>query len=129
MSIDSIKAFSPNSVMDAAATKSPDLQSLSDKFSKAMGPEHAEAGATEHQASAEHSTMGEYIAAQEKAMRDTMEKMHDFSAKAPQMDMQEANAKHIELTYQMAMTQVQFNAGVQVAQSAKSGLQTLMKNQ
>ena len=52
-----------------------------------------------------------------------------FTVQAPQMSMPELAARQIELAYQVSMTQMQFNAGVYVAQSSKSGLQTLMKNQ
>ena len=45
------------------------------------------------------------------------------------MNPTELAAKHIELSYQLSMVQVQFNAGVYISQSSKSGLQTLMKNQ
>ena len=38
-------------------------------------------------------------------------------------------ARHIELVYEMSTVQMQFNSSAYVAHSAKSSLQTLMKNQ
>jgi type III secretion inner rod protein HrpB2 len=62
-------------------------------------------------------------------MYHTFDEVRRFGMEAPGMSLQDMAARHIDLTYQVAMVSVQFNAGVYMAQSSKSGLQTLMRNQ
>ena len=75
------------------------------------------------------SMVSHFIEAQEGVMRQTFDKVRAFTLQAPAMNPSELASHQIELTYQLAMVQVQFNAGVYISQSSKSGLQTLMKNQ
>jgi type III secretion system HrpB2-like protein len=78
----------------------------------------------EHNNAATH-----FVESQESVMRQTFDDVRTFSMQAPGMDIHEMMAKQVALNYQISMVQVQFNAGVYVAQSSKNGLQTLMKNQ
>jgi hypothetical protein len=89
------------------------------------------------QPSAEHNdhsarganVVSKFIGSQESIMRQTFDDVRAFSMNASNMDAQSMMSRHIELTYQVAMVQAQFNAGVYTAQSVKNGTQTLVKNQ
>jgi len=128
MDISSISSISVNQVMDQAGTKPDALGGLADKFNRLME--------TQPQAPAPHDTavgasspISHFIGSQEALMRQTFDDVRSFSMEAPSMSPTDLAARQIELTYQLSMVQVQFNAGVYISQSSKSGLQTLMKNQ
>jgi type III secretion inner rod protein HrpB2 len=128
MDVSSIGSVSVNQVMDQAGTRPDALGGLADKFNRLMeiqppaaAPHGAAVGAS--------SPISHFIGSQEALMRQTFDDVRAFSVQAPSMNPTELAAKHIELSYQLSMVQVQFNAGVYISQSSKSGLQTLMKNQ
>lgn len=128
MEISSMGSVSVNQVMDQAGTKPEALGGLADKFNRMMeiqpptaAPHGAEVGAS--------SPISHFIGSQEALMRQTFNDVRSFTAQAPSMTPSELAARQIELSYQLSMVQVQFNAGVYISQSSKSGLQTLMKNQ
>ncbi|MCW7540284.1 hypothetical protein OOT46_20835 [Aquabacterium sp. A7-Y] len=114
-------------VLDQAAAHSPGTQALSERFQHLM--QQAPEAAAPVPASQGPTPVSQFIRAQEEVMRQTYADVRAFTAQAPGMDMHEMASRHIDLSYQLSMVQVQFNAGVYVAQSGKSGLQTLMKNQ
>jgi type III secretion inner rod protein HrpB2 len=107
----------------------PELQGLHDKFNRAMLLEPDPKIYSEQHLATSASPASAFVAQQEAVMRHTFDEVRRFSVEAPHMGVQDLAARHMELTYQMALVQVQFNAGVHMAQSSKSGLQTLMKNQ
>jgi type III secretion inner rod protein HrpB2 len=128
MTVSAIDGVSALQVLDQATARPEALNDLADRFSRmvqqqpaAPVPNDAEAGS--------RSMVSHFIEAQEGVMRQTFDKVRAFSLEAPAMNPSELASRQIELTYQLAMVQVQFNAGVYVSQSSKSGLQTLMKNQ
>lgn len=106
-----------------------DLQALSDRFDRLMAHEP---GAMLHNepSNNRHETMAtEVVGKGEAVMRQTFQQIQQFQADVPHLDIRELSARHIELTMQVAVTQFHFNACTHVAQSGKSGMQTLMKNQ
>lgn len=128
MDISSISSISVNQVMDHAGTKPEALGGLADKFNRLMEIQPP-AAAPHDTAVGASSPISHFIGSQEALMRQTFDDVRSFSTQAPSMNPTELAARHIELTYQLSMVQVQFNAGVYISQSSKSGLQTLMKNQ
>ena len=128
MDISSISSISVNQVMDQAGTKPEALGGLADKFNRLMETQPP-AAAPHDTAVGASSPISHFIGSQEALMRQTFDDVRSFSTQAPSMNPTELAARHIELTYQLSMVQVQFNAGVYISQSSKSGLQTLMKNQ
>ncbi len=71
----------------------------------------------------------QFVGSQEAMFKQTFHDVRQFAAQAPHMDVQTMVSKQIELQYQIAMTHLQFNSGIYMAQSSKNGIQTLMKNQ
>lgn len=128
MTVSSIGAVTATQVMDQASTRSEPLSHLADRFSRMM-QEHPPAPAPQDTEVGSRSVVSHFVASQEAVMHQTFDSVRAFSLQAPSMNPSELASRQIELNYQLAMVQVQFNAGVYVSQSAKSGLQTLMKNQ
>jgi type III secretion inner rod protein HrpB2 len=123
-----IAAVPANQVLEQSAARPPALGELADKFNRMV--EHQPEPAAPHgTAVGAETTISHFIGAQESAMRQSFDAVRTFSAQAPGMNPGELASRQIELSYQLSMVQVQFNAGVYVSQSCKSGLQTLMKNQ
>lgn len=127
--IEASHAVSSHQLMQAAGQGTPQLQSTADQFNRLMAHEPDPSIYTEQHLMKGESNASHFVHAQETAMRDMFDQVRAFSTQAPTLDAHELAVRHIEMTYQMAMVQVQFNAGVYVAQSSKNGLQTLMKNQ
>jgi len=128
MDVSSIGSISVNQVMEQAGTKPDSLGGLADRFNRLMeiqpptpAPHDTAVGAS--------SPISHFIGSQEALMRQTFDDVRSFSMQAPSMSPTELAGRQIELSYQLSMVQVQFNAGVYISQSSKSGLQTLMKNQ
>jgi len=109
--------------------RGPELQSLSDSFNRMMAREPDPSIFSEQHLSQQGSVASHFIQAQETALRKTFDDVRALSVEAPHLGMSELVSRHIDLQYQIAATQMQYNAGVYLAQSSKSGLQTLMKNQ
>jgi type III secretion inner rod protein HrpB2 len=127
--IDPVSSATTTQVLGAAQQRGPELQGLSDKFNRLMAQEPDPTIYSEQHLASQGSPASAFVRAQENAMRQTFDEVRKFSVEAPGMDMQQLAGRHIDLTYQIAMVHVQFNAGVYMTQSSKSGLQTLMKNQ
>jgi type III secretion inner rod protein HrpB2 len=115
--------------MQTAQTQPAELQGLSEKFNRLMAQEPDPTVYSEQHLSGRESPASAFVSAQEKVMYRTFDEVRRFSIEAPGMNLQDMAARHIDLTYQISMVSVQFNAGVYMAQSSKSGLQTLMRNQ
>lgn len=123
-----IAAMPANAVLEQSAARPPALGELADKFSRMVEQQPAQAAPHDTSVGA-GTTLSHFISSQESVMRQSFDAVRSFSAQAPSMNPSELAARQIELSYQLSMVQVQFNAGVYVSQSTKSGLQTLMKNQ
>jgi hypothetical protein len=65
----------------------------------------------------------------ERMYQDLMRDMQKASLEAPSLNPQEATVKHTEMMFRVVNVSAQNNAFSYIAQSAKNGLQTLMKNQ
>lgn len=124
-----IEPISANLVIDHATARPSELQSLSENFNQMMAHEPNPQQFSEVQHNSSDTPMTHFVGAQEQVMRQTFDDVRNFTLQAPNLDWQTMAARQIELNYQISMVQVQFNAGVYVAQSSKSGMQTLMKNQ
>jgi len=123
----SIPPVSPIDVLQSAAPQQGPSEALAQKFAALMDrvPE-----ASPVEASAQ-TGLAQTLLKQDEAMRKSLQDMHAL-AKAnisPDANDHEMTARQIELTYEIATVQFQFNAGVYLAQSGKNGLQTLMRNQ
>src|SRR5687768_7915595 len=130
--IDAISSPPPaamHAFMQTSGTAAPELQGMADKFNRLMVQEPDTAQYTDQHLSGRESAASAFVGAQEKIMYHTFDEVRRFGMEAPGMSLQDMAARHIDLTYQVAMVSVQFNAGVYMAQSSKSGLQTLMRNQ
>ena len=123
-------AIPPVSAIDVMQSASPQqgpAPALAERFTALMNraPETtaAEAGGT--------PAFGEALLKQDEAMRKSLQDMHALAKASitPGANETEMTARQIELTYEIATVQFQFNAGVYLAQSSKNGLQTLMRNQ
>jgi type III secretion inner rod protein HrpB2 len=121
-----ISAVSAIDVMQKASPQQGPSQALQDKFAALMDrvPEASSAEASSA------SGLGHALLQQDEAMRKSLQDMHAL-AKANNINANdnEITARQIELTYEIATVQFQFNAGVYLAQSSKNGLQTLMRGQ
>lgn len=116
-------------LVEAAGSKTPELQQLSDKFSSLMAQDPDPTRYSEQHLTGGASPASAFVQSQEHLLGKTFDEVRSFTLQAPHLDAQTMAARHIDLQYRLAMVQVQFNAGVYVAQSGKSALQTLMKNQ
>ena len=121
-----ISAVSAIDVMQKASPQQGPSQALQDKFAALMD-RVPEASSVEASSA---SGLGHALLQQDEAMRKSLQDMHAL-AKANNKDTSdtEMTARQIELTYEIATVQFQFNAGVYLAQSSKNGLQTLMRGQ
>lgn len=122
-----IPPLSPTDVLQSAAPQQGPAEALAQKFAALMdrSPEAsaAEAGA--------QPGLAQALLKQDEAMRKSLQDMHALAkaSVSPDASDHEMTARQIELTYEIATVQFQFNAGVYLAQSGKNGLQTLMRNQ
>jgi len=131
MTIEAIQAVSAaQGVVDQAGVRPDELQNMSQDFNEMMAHDPQAAQYNDVHAHEHGSTaVSHFVQSQEQVMRQTFDDVRSFTVQAPHMDVQSMVARQIELSYQISMVQVQFNSGVYVAQSGKSGMQTLMKNQ
>jgi type III secretion inner rod protein HrpB2 len=113
-------------VMQSSSQQQGPSQALAEKFASLMN-RVPEAGSAEAGTS---NALGQAVLHQDEAMRKSLQDMHALAkANTPDANDAEMTARQIELTYEIATVQFQFNAGVALAQSAKNGIQTLMRNQ
>jgi type III secretion inner rod protein HrpB2 len=122
-------AAAVHAFMTTSKTQGPEIQGLSDRFNRLMAQQPDPAAYSEHHLAGGVSPASAFVSAQERVMYSTFDEVRRFSVEAPGMSLQDVASRHIDLTYQVAMVSMQFNAGVYMAQSSKSGLQTLMRNQ
>ena len=116
-------------VLQHAAQSPQGLHDLAAEFGRMMehDPRASDYNRPDHN---DHATVAsEFLARQDRAMHQPVEDMHRFGVEAPHLSLPEMTARHIELVYEMSTVQMQFNSCAYVAHSAKSSLQTLMKNQ
>ena len=121
-----ISPISAIDVMQSASPQNGPSQGLAEKFAALM-ERVPEASSVEASST---SGLGHALLQQDEAMRKSLQDMHAL-AKANNINANdnEITARQIELTYEIATVQFQFNSGVYLAQSSKNGLQTLMRGQ
>ncbi|NRF72448.1 hypothetical protein HLB44_36415 [Aquincola sp. S2] len=130
--IEAVSAIAPAASatgVGTPTTPSSNLTSLSESFNRLMAKDPDPSAYSAQNLHNSESAVTKFIGQQEKTLQGTFDQVRALTKEAPMMDAQELAARHIEMSYQMSMVQVQFNAGVYIAQSGKTGLQTLMKNQ
>ena len=121
-------AVTSNDVVTATQHRPAEIGQLSERFDRLMAAEPELSRFSEQHLSGSGTPVTAFVKSQEALMQHAYDDVRRFSVEAPTLGPQELAARHIDLTYQLAMVQVQFNAGVYLSQSAKSGIQTLMKN-
>ncbi len=123
---DAIAAISPQTIVETTSARSQPVQHAVDQFSQLMStiPEMSV-----QNLGGNDTVASKMLQHNEALMKQTFADVRAFTEQAPSMNQAELMSRHIALQFQMSSTQMQFNAGVYVAQSGKSGLQTLMKNQ
>lgn len=127
--VSSAPAAAVHAFMQKASAPATEIQGLADRFNQLMATDPDPAAHTDQHIAGRESAASAFVSAQERVMYRTFDEVRRFAVEAPGMGLQDMAARHIDLTYQIAMVSVQYNAGVYMAQSSKSGLQTLMKNQ
>ncbi len=126
---DAVAGPSPDHILQQASSTGADLQQLANRFNAMMAREPDPSIYTEQHLQQSGSPVSAFVQTQETMMRQTFDEVHAFMLEAPHLDAQALASRQMQLQYQVAMTALQFQTGASIAQSAKSGLQTLMKNQ
>lgn len=124
-----MQALSPQSLVDHVGMPTGDMSALSQHFDKLMAHDPE---ATQHNKSLnnDHSTVAtEFVGKGESMMRETFQSMNQLMVDAPHLNTEDLAMRQMQLSMQIALANFQFNACAHVAQSGKSGMQTLMKNQ
>jgi type III secretion inner rod protein HrpB2 len=122
----SITPVSAIDILQHASPQQGPSAALADKFAALMN----RAPETTAAESGSAPSIAQALLQQDESMRKTLQDMHALAkVQTPDANDAEMTARQIELTYEIATVQFQFNAGVYLAQSSKNGLQTLMKNQ
>ena len=127
--VPAIEAISSQHLLERAAQPSSDLQSLSERFDRLMDGDPVAQEHNKAHNNDKDTVATTFVGKGEAMMRETFQSMNDFMLDAPGLDHKELAMRHMQLSLQVALTQFQFNACVHVAQSSKTGIQTLMKNQ
>lgn len=126
MTIPAVDAIRPNDVLDKSSARPDALSGLAARFDQVMQAQPAEK--SPHAVGAP-SAISQVAAKGEAAVQHLFDNVRGFTSQAPAMSMQELAAHSIQLSWEMASVQFHFTACTSVAQSCKTGLQTLMKNQ
>ncbi|AVS61252.1 type III secretion protein [Paracidovorax avenae] len=118
---------SPAPAIESGAAQPSNLSALAEKFARMMeGKPQAPLAEM-----APDSTLGNALMHQDESMRKALQDMHALAhaQKDNSMNDIDMTSRQIELIYRVSGMQFQFHAMVYLAQSGKSGLQTLMRNQ
>lgn len=126
MTTSAIAPISAIDILEQASVRPAPTQAMAEKFTDLMR-RNTEPSPIE---SAEKSTMVEVLLKQDEQIRRVQHESYDMAqAKMDGMSDDDLSAWRVDFTLRVASAQFQFNAMVQVAQSTKNGLQTLMRNQ
>ncbi|MGS0891223.1 type III secretion protein HrpB2 [Burkholderia stagnalis] len=131
MSIDPVTQLAP-SVLDATAAASPaaaspDAARLGDKFSALMA--NAPMAPPEQAGSHLSSTVAKAVEAQDAQFQHAIQDIGKLTADLPGMSMTEMTNRTIQMMYEMSSMQMNMQVKMSLAESSKSSVQTLMKNQ
>lgn len=130
MSIDPVSQLAPAALDATAATPAsaaPTTTELGDKFSSLMA--RAPMAPPEHAGSHLSSSVSKAIEAQDVQFRHTIEDVGRLTADLPGMSMTEMTQRTIQMMYEMTSMQMNMQVKMSLAESSKSSVQTLMKNQ
>ncbi|WP_158062109.1 type III secretion protein HrpB2 [Burkholderia catarinensis] len=130
MAIDPVSQLAPAALDATAATPaatSPATPGLGDKFKALM--ERAPMAPPEHANSHLSSAVSKAVEAQDVQFRKTIEDVGKLSADMPGLSMTEMTGRTIQMMYEMTSMQMNMQVKMSLAESSKSSVQTLMKNQ
>ncbi|MCA8257243.1 type III secretion protein HrpB2 [Burkholderia sp. AU31624] len=130
MSIDPVSQLAPAALDATAATPAaapPATTELGDKFTALMA--RAPMAPPEHAGSHLSSSVSKAIEAQDVQFRHTIEDVGKLTADLPGMSMTEMTQRTIQMMYEMTSMQMNMQVKMSLAESSKSSVQTLMKNQ
>ncbi|NTZ07513.1 type III secretion protein HrpB2 [Burkholderia metallica] len=130
MSIDPVSQLAPaalDATAAAPAAASPATTELGDKFRTLMA--RAPMAPPEHAGSHLSSSVSKAIEAQDVQFRHTIEDVGKLTADLPGMSMTEMTQRTIQMMYEMTSMQMNMQVKMSLAESSKSSVQTLMKNQ
>jgi type III secretion system HrpB2-like protein len=124
--IQAIGALDEGRALERAAAPAPNLSALAGRFSEMLAappPQHeaAPVGAP--------TQFAEFVGRQDTAYRILMKDISSASLDMPGMSPQQATLRSIQLMNHISAAHMSHNACIYFAQSAKNGVQTLMKNQ
>lgn len=123
-SVSAVSAVSGN-VASQQATPS---QAQVDKFQSLM-QDSGQLNHTDSKPFKGPSHVADLVNAENNTINKMIDSMHTFDSQAPNMSMQQLTAETVRISTEAAMTMFTLNASMGVAQSGKSAIQTLFKNQ
>ena len=126
MTTSSLMAIPVTDILQSASAAANPTAGMASQFAQAMqaAPLNgvSDVGAT--------STVAKALIAQDQATRERSDRMRDMALAYTAGDAKALDDVHrVELYNDLAVASFQFNACVNLAQGAKNGMQTLMKNQ
>ena len=126
MTVPAVDPIRSTDVLEKSAARPEALSDLAARFNQVME-------AHPHEKSLHSvggpSAVSQVVSKGEAAMQHLFDNVRGFTAQAPMMTMQELAAHSMKVSWEMATVQFSFTACTSIAQSSKSGMQTLMKNQ
>ncbi|MCA8023426.1 type III secretion protein HrpB2 [Burkholderia metallica] len=132
MSIDPISQFAPATLDATAATFTaaappPATVELGDKFRTLM--ERAPMMPPEQASSHLSTTVSKAVEAQDAQFQQTLVDIGKLSADVPELSMTELTDRTTQMMFEMTNMQMNMQVKMSLAESSKSSVQTLMKNQ
>jgi hypothetical protein len=119
-----------SSASAAPAVMSPDqTTALSQKFDHLMAQASQQSPDVSEPSPTDSSTLSDFVRAKEDMLGGLNQKLTQFTADAPHLNMDQMTTRGVEMMMTITQAQMQFTGMTSLAGSAKSGLQTLVKNQ
>lgn len=112
--------------LDQAAAPSSGLNDAARHFAELLA--QPESSAPMHEVG-QPSAVSHFIKQQEESYHGLLRDLGHASISSQHMTPQQATLKQVEMMFRVVNVTMQHNAFASIAQSAKTGLQTLMKNQ
>jgi type III secretion inner rod protein HrpB2 len=128
VAIDSVIRFAP-AVFDATAPDiaSPVNAALGEKFGALM--RHRSMVSPEHANSHLSSTVSKAVGAQDAQFQRTVADLDKLTNDMPELSLHEMTNRSIQMMFEMTSMQINMQVKMSLAESSKSSVQTLMKNQ
>ena len=127
--VEAAGALSPQALMDHVGQPTGQMSALSAQFDRLMA---LDPNATLHNKPLQNdgaTVATEFVSKGETMMRETFDSMNKLTLDAPYLNTEELAMRQMQMSMQIALANFQFNACAHVAQSGKTGMQTLIKNQ